>query len=142
MKDIKTEKSQEMQEVKKEMSQLKAGEFDSLLSSGGAAYAEAREKEQQQQAPAPKPMPALTKVAQNLGENAKPQSLGLEDLKNAQAQIQQMINQMEIRNIPAVTITKKWKKKSFDWEEEKWYNFERWRSRIEIKYVTLTIITI
>lgn len=84
MKDIKTEKSQEMQEVKKEMSQLKAGEFDSLLSSGGAAYPEAREKEQQQQAPpAPKPVPALTKVAQNLGENMKPQSLGLEDLKNA-----------------------------------------------------------
>jgi len=44
MKDIKQDKSEEMKEVKKEMGQLKAGEFDSLLSNGGAAYAEAKDK--------------------------------------------------------------------------------------------------
>ena len=99
MKNMKAEKSQEMQEVKKEMSQLKAGEYDSLLANGGAAYPEVKEKEAQAAAaaatPAPKPVPVLTKVAQNLGENIKPKSLDLEDLKNAQAQIQQMINTME-----------------------------------------------
>lgn len=76
MKDIKQDKSEEMKEVKKEMGQLKAGEFDSLLSNGGAAYAEAKEKAQptkQATAPAPQTPTALTKVAQSLGEKIKPQ---------------------------------------------------------------------
>lgn len=100
MKDIKQEKSQEMQEAKKEMSQLKTGEFDSLLASGQAAYPDAKEKEQP--APAPKAVPALTKVAQSLGDNVKPKSLDLEDLKNAQAQIQLMITSIESGNGKAV----------------------------------------
>lgn len=98
MKDIKQDKSEEMKEVKKEMGQLKAGEFDSLLSNGGAAYAEAKDKTQaakQTPSPAPQQPTGLNKVAQSLGDKIKPQSLGLEDLKNAQAQIQQMINSIE-----------------------------------------------
>lgn len=86
MKSANHDRAAEMQEAKKEMSQLKAGEFDSLLSAGVAAYPEAREKEQQ--VAAPKPVPVLTKVAQSLSDNIKPKSLDLADLKSAQAQIQ------------------------------------------------------
>ena len=99
MKGIKQEQEQssEKSEIKKEMGQLNAGQFDSMLASGQAAVPEAKEKEQAQKTQAP-PAPqvaALTKVAQNLGDQIKPRALDLADLKSAQAQIQQMINSME-----------------------------------------------
>ena len=76
MKDIKTEKFDEKKEVKREMSQLQSGAFDSLLSNGGTAYPEAKEKPQpapkHQQEPTALTKVAHTLVAQSLGNSIKP----------------------------------------------------------------------
>jgi len=56
------------------MSQLKAGEFDSLFTSGAAAIPEVREQELLVIKPAPT-VPALTKAAQNLVTDAKSKTL-------------------------------------------------------------------